>query len=80
MVETAIASDPAVDDLRKICKFLEGTFGCCKLVYQPLIIFEYKPRALQAGERDRVVETAIASDQAADDLREICKLLEDAIN
>ena len=46
MVETAIASDQAVDDLREICKLLEGAFGCRKLVYQALIIFELHTECL----------------------------------
>ena len=36
----ARASDQAVNDLRGICKLLEGAFRCHKLVYQPLIMIE----------------------------------------
>lgn len=49
---TAIASDQAADDLRGICKLLEGAFGCHKLVYQPLIVFEsHTERLTSRGAR-----------------------------
>lgn len=49
----AIASDQAVNNVHQICKLLEDTFRCCKLVYQALL------SVLQAEEHDPSVGVMI---------------------